>query len=52
MYLVTMAGHEPFLTPFFDPENHFIFGMTVCDLTHYKYTIDGKTWQDIQTDHL
>jgi len=51
-YLITTKEHEPFLTKWFDPENHFIPGMIVYDLEEIKYTTDGNNWHEIKVDHL
>ena len=46
--------HKPFLTEWFDSENHFNpeIGMIVYDLVEKKYTSDGKEWHEIEEDHL
>lgn len=54
-YLVTTTQHPPFFTANFDPENHFDSnesGMVVFDLLLCKYTTDGVTWIEIETDQL
>ena len=54
-YLITTKEvHEPFLTEWFDEENHFNaeIEMVVYDLFMDKFTTDGHTWFDIQIDHL
>lgn len=54
-YLITTKeANEPFFTQWFEPENHFNgdLGMIVYDLLKFKYTTDGKTWNDIEFDHL
>jgi hypothetical protein len=52
-YLVTCSFTPPFFTAHFNPENFEPnSGMTVCDLLLSKYTTDGVTWQEIETDHL
>lgn len=52
-YLVTYSNSPPFFTAHFNPENFEPnSGMTVCDLLLSKYTTDGVTWQEIETDHL
>jgi len=54
-YLITTKDtYGPALTDWFDPENHFNpdLEMVVYDLLKYKYTTDGKTWHDIEVDHL
>ena len=56
MYLVTLSGYPPFITTFFDPENHFKPGMTVYHIYGQKgmanYTTDGYNWQPIEFDSL
>ena len=53
-YLITTEGSSPFLTAWFDPENNFNpdLKMVVYDLMKRVYTTDGKTWLDIEIDHL
>jgi len=53
-YLVTTNSHPPFFTANFNPENHFNpdSHMVVFDLLLHKYTEDGTTWHEIETDHL
>lgn len=53
-YLITTDGYEPFLTKWFDPDNHFNaeIGMIVYDLVYNKYTTNGYNWIDIEFDHL
>jgi hypothetical protein len=54
-YLVTTEEtYMPFLTDNFDSKNHFnmAIGMIVYDLFQKKYTTDGKTWRNIEEDHL
>ena len=54
-YLITTnEAYGPFLTNWFDPENHFNkeIGMIVYDLVKHIYTTDGTTWNDIELDHL
>lgn len=53
-YLITTTTQPPFLSHWFDPENHFNaeVGMVVYDLTNCQFTTDGKTWEDIAEDHL
>ena len=53
-YLITTKDHDPFLTKWFDPENHFYcdVDMIVYDLETKKYTIDGVNWIDLLIDHL
>jgi len=54
IYLVTMNGNPPFLTKWFEYDNHWQDGinMVVCDLLNLAYTQDGKTWHPIETDQL
>lgn len=54
-YLITtLESYEPFLTDYFDSENHFNMdlGMVVFDLKLKRYTNDGVIWHDLQVDHL
>ena len=53
-YLVTTNITDPFLTNYFDAENHFNseIEMVVYDLYLNKYTTDGKNWYEIEIDHL
>ena len=52
-YLITTKeSQSPFLTKWFDLENHFNKDMIVYDLLENKYTTDGKKWQNIEVDHL
>lgn len=51
-YLITLPNQEPFLTNWYDYENNYSEGMIVYDLETYKFTIDGKTWNDIMEDSL
>jgi hypothetical protein len=53
-YLITTPENQPFVTEWFDSENHFSesVGMVVYDLHKWVYTTDGVTWQEIEQDHL
>ncbi|MBP8994846.1 MAG: hypothetical protein KBG30_13700 [Bacteroidales bacterium] len=53
-YLITTKDAMPFLTKWFQAENHFNeeLEMIVYDLFECKYTTDGKTWNDIEVDTL
>jgi len=53
-YLVTMNGNPPFLTKWFEYDNHWqdVINMVVCDLQNLTYTQDGKTWHPIEQDQL
>lgn len=50
-YLVTGTG-RPFLTNWFDAENHFGNRMVVYDLENRTYMVDGKNWFKIPEDSL
>lgn len=50
-YLITGID-EPFMTAWFDAENHFADGMVVYDLSRGLYTTDGDVWHVIEQDHL
>ena len=54
-YLITTKEvKSPFLTKWFEPENNFNpdIEMIAYDLVECKFTTDGKTWHDIEIDHL
>jgi hypothetical protein len=53
-YLITTNVQPPFLTIWFDAENHFnpCVKMVVYDLINHVYTTDGHTWEPINIDHL
>lgn len=51
-YLITSKDHEPFITKWFESENHFTVGMIVYDLINHCYTTDGINWVPIEIDHL
>ena len=52
-YLVIIDGDKPYLTRWFDYENHWCDKITmVCDIPNYKYTVDGKNWHPIIFDQL
>ncbi len=51
-YLIHPKGLEPFLTKWYDFENHYVTGMIIYDLWHEEYSVDGKTFIKMQTDHL
>lgn len=53
-YLIVSDSYEPFLTNWFDAENHFNKddNMIVFNLLKSVYTIDGKIWEPIKEDHL
>ena len=52
--IITKEVKSPFLTKWFEPENHFNpdIEMIVYDLVECKFTTDGKNWHDIEIDHL
>lgn len=49
-YLVITNDNDPFLTDYFDSENHFNMelGMVVMDLRYNKFTNDGTQWNDME----
>ncbi len=52
-YLITTKEtYSPFLTEWFEPENHFNadLDMIVYDLVENKYTTDGNKWHEIEVD--
>jgi hypothetical protein len=54
-YLITTKEViTPFLTDWFEPENHFNpdIEMIAYDLLQCKFTTDGKVWYDIGVNHL
>ena len=55
-YIIITKAQPPFLTDWFDSENHFNpdpqIGMMVINLHSKAYTTDGITWQPINEDHL
>lgn len=54
-YLITTKEVKyPFLTDWFDSENHFSpdVEMIVYDLYKNEFTTDGKIWHKIDIDHL
>ena len=54
-YLITTKELDsPFLTKWFEPENHFNkeLQMVVYDLFNCVFTLDGYNWHDIEIDHL
>jgi len=53
-YLITTKESQPFLTDWFDSENHFNkeVEMIVYDLVKHQFTIDGVNWLPIEIDHL
>lgn len=53
-YLITTKNEPPFLTKWFEPDNHFNheLGMIAYDLSENTYTIDGINWLEIEIDHL
>ncbi len=53
-YLITTNDAPPFLTKWFDAENHFNedVGMVVYDLFNKQFTKDGVNWIKLEIDHL
>lgn len=53
-YLITTSITPPYLTQWFDADNHFNpdVNMVVYDLERCVYTTDGYNWEPIQIDHL
>ena len=51
-YIIITQGNPPFLTPYFEPENHFAPGMIVIDRHNMTYTVDGVEWTSLEEDHL
>lgn len=50
-YIIIHQG-QVFYTHWFTPDNNFVEGMIVIDLTNNEYTTDGITWKEIEEDHL
>jgi hypothetical protein len=53
-YLITTNQTQPFLTMYFNAENHFQenIKMVVFDLLKRIFTTNGKDWKAIPVDHL
>ncbi|MAO66221.1 MAG: hypothetical protein CL666_14595 [Balneola sp.] len=51
-FLIVMPGEEPFMTQWFEKENHWREGMTVFNLHSGRYSTDGEEWKEIERDHL
>lgn len=54
-YLITYAEiHTPFLTEWFQAENHWQegVGMVVYDLQKEMFTTDGQNWRELEKDCL
>jgi hypothetical protein len=51
-YLITHPDHKPFLTHWFDPENNWIDGQTVYDLTESRYMVTRYQWEELDIDRL
>ena len=53
-YLVTTLDQPPFLTKWYQFENHFVegVGMIIYDLADKTFTKDGTTWEPIEFDRL
>ena len=51
-YLVTQPNYAPFLTNWFDSENHFTEDMVVYNLLNNSYTTNGIEWIELNIDHL
>lgn len=52
MYLITIPNEPPFVTTYYDFSNHFVEGMVIYNLATLRYSYDGKTFIDINQDHL
>ena len=53
-YLITTKNELPFITKWFEFENNFNpnIEMIIYDLVECRFSVDGKTWNDIEIDHL
>ena len=52
IYLVTHPNYAPFLTNWFDSENHFTEDMVVYNLLNNTYTTNGIEWIELNIDNL
>lgn len=50
-YLIIYQG-KAFYTNWYDYENNYVLGMIVINLFTVKISFDGKTWNEIEEDHL
>jgi len=53
-YLIYTNDFPPFFTDYYEYNNHYNpdIEMKVFDLINKKYTEDGISWKNIETDHL
>lgn len=51
-WLIIPKEGKPFLTKWFDYENHFTEGMIIFDLSNMTYSTDGKVFCEVEEDHL
>ncbi len=46
------SGKDPFLSPWFDADNHFTDGMVVIRLSTMEWTANGVEWVELEEEHL
>jgi len=51
-YLIIPKEGEPFITQYYDFDNHYVEGDSVYDLDKIIYTTNGRIWNEIPIDHL
>ena len=53
-YIIFKPGDAPFMTKWYQFENHWEpdTGMMVIYLPYRKYTVDGVSWHELESDHL
>ena len=51
-YLVMHPDYSPFLTNWFDYQNHYIEKMVIYNLINQTYSRDGITWLELSIDNL
>ena len=52
-YLIIYRDHTAFYADWYDYENHYSDEIIcVVDRANDKIAFDGKTWEDIEEDHL
>ena len=51
-YLIQPKDSEPFLTRYYEYDNHYTEGMIVYDLVNFLYTTNGIDWKNIAVDIL
>ena len=51
-YLLIYPNNKPFISVYYDYENHYVDGMLVFNLTNRTYSSDGINLKEIEADHL